>query len=130
MKRLILTAVALSMLAVPAAQAQSRHAPWPQQNSIQRHAGAGDWNKKTNQRIEIHKETVRKHVARKHGVVVKPRWARGKQVPAWQRQHVVRDYGRYGLRRPALGHQWVKVDSDYLLVSIASGVIAGIVANR
>ena len=50
--------------------------------------------------------------------------------PSWQRGHVVRDYHRHGLRRPAYGQQWVKVDNDFLLISIASGLIGGIIASQ
>ena len=55
---------------------------------------------------------------------------RGHRVPAWQRRHVVRDYHRFGLRRPGYGQQWVKVDNDFLLISIASGIIGGIIASQ
>jgi Ni/Co efflux regulator RcnB len=116
MKRLILSAVALSMLALPVAQAQAgpRHdARYERYDS--------HWNKKSgfDKKVIVKKKVMKKH-----------RWARGNRVPAWQRNHVVRDYHRYGLRRPAYGQQWVKVDNDFLLVSIASGIIAGIIASQ
>ena len=69
---------------------------------------------------------MKKHVVKKH--VVRKHWARGNHVPAWQRDRVVRDYGRYGLHRPAHGQRWIRVDNDFLLISIASGVIAGLIA--
>lgn len=50
--------------------------------------------------------------------------------PHWQRGHryngpvyVVRDYGHYHLRRPPRGYHWVRSNSDYLLVGIATGII-------
>lgn len=116
MKRLILSAVALSMLALPVAQAQagSRHeAPRYERYD-------NNWKK----------PGFDKKVVIKKKVVKKKHWARGNHVPAWQRNYVVRDYSRYGLRRPAYGQQWVKVDNDFLLVSIASGIIAGIIAAQ
>jgi Ni/Co efflux regulator RcnB len=42
----------------------------------------------------------------------------------------VRDFHRYGLRKPSRGQQWVKVDNTYLLMSIATGVILGVNAAR
>ena len=69
-------------------------------------------------------------IAKKKVVVKRKHWARGNRVPAWQRNYVVRDYDRYGLRRPAYGQQWVKVDNDFLLISLASGIIAGIIAAQ
>ncbi len=117
MKRLILSAVALSMLALPISQAQAgpRHEPprYERQDS--------QWNKRP---------SYDNHYKYKKKVVKKHRWERGHRVPAWQRKHVVKDYHRYGLRRPAHGQQWVKVDNDFLLISIASGLIGGIIASQ
>jgi Ni/Co efflux regulator RcnB len=117
MKRLILSAVALSMLALPVAQAQAGskyEAPRYERYD-------NNWKKPG---------FDNKVVVQKKVVVKKKHWARGNRVPAWQRNSVVRDYHRYGLRRPAYGQQWVKVDNDFLLVSIASGIIAGIIASQ
>ena len=117
MKRLVLSAVALSMLALPISQAQAgpRHEP-PRYERQDSH-----WDKKRS--FDKHHKYQKKKVVKKH-------WARGNRVPAWQRNSVVRDYNRYGLRRPAYGQQWVKVDNDFLLVSIASGIVAGIIAAQ
>ncbi|WP_203566152.1 RcnB family protein [Aurantimonas aggregata] len=49
-------------------------------------------------------------------------------VPAQYRGRAVNDWQRQGLRRPANGQRWVRVDNDYLLVAAASGLIASIVA--
>lgn len=117
MKRLVLSAVALSMLALPISQAQAGPRHEPPRYERQDHG----WKKKPGY--------DRKVVIRKKEVT-KKRWVRGNRVPDWQRKHVVRDYHRYGLRRPAYGQQWVKVDNDFLLVSIASGIIGGIIASQ
>ncbi len=113
MKRLVLSAIALSMLALPTVQAQA--AP--------KHHQASE------QHVIVKKKIVRKHVVRKHETR-KPvkHWSRGQHVPAWQRKQVVRDYRHYGLKRPGYGQQWVKVDNNYLLIGITSGVIAGLLA--
>jgi Ni/Co efflux regulator RcnB len=110
MKRLVLSTVALSMLALPVAQAQAgpRHEP-PRYERYDSHWKKPGYNKKA---------------------VQKKRWVRGHKVPSWQRKHVVRDYHRYGLRRPGYGQQWIRVDNDFLLVSIFSGIIAGIIASQ
>ena len=119
MKRLVLSAVALSMLALPVAQAQAgsrydRH----DQPRYERYDH--NWKKPGfDKRVVVKKKVVKKH-----------RWARGHRVPAWQRKHAVRDWHRHGLRRPGYGQQWVKVDNDFLLVSIASGIIAGLIAAQ
>ena len=120
MKRLVLAAVALSMLAVPTVQAQAGPRE-PYGHSTQ-------W-KKHEPRLKM----VRKHVhVDKHVVVRKgqPHWRQGQRYASWKRHHSVRDYYRYGLRRPAHGQEWIRVGNDYLLVGIATGlIISAIAAN-
>ena len=126
MKRLILTAVALSFLAVPMANAQPNLARqgYTQTQKIE---PSQNWNKKR-QKTVVRKHIVKKQVARKS--IAQKRWARGRQVPAWQRKQVIREYHRHGLRKPGYGQHWVKVGNDYLLVSIASGIIANLILGR
>jgi Ni/Co efflux regulator RcnB len=105
MKRIVLALAALSVLAAPmAAQAQSGYG----NQADYRHG----------------------HKHQHHKPAPKPYWAKGKRLPDWQRRHVVRDYHRYGLQRPARGQEWVRVDNSYILVNMASGIIAGIIAGR
>jgi Ni/Co efflux regulator RcnB len=56
----------------------------------------------------------------------------------WERGHrydgrviVVRDYRDYRLREPPRGYHWVRDDNsgDYLLIAIATGIIADIVTR-
>lgn len=60
------------------------------------------------------------------------RWSRGDHLPAQYRgaQHVVKDWQGHHLQRPAAGYQWVSVDSHYLLVGIASGLIIQTLLNH
>lgn len=102
-KRLVLSTAAVAMLAVPVAQAQSRH---------------------HDTRQDHHASQQRHPVAKKHS------WKRGERVSDWRKRESVRDYRRHGLRAPGRGQQWVKVDNDYLLVSLATGVILGVTASR
>jgi Ni/Co efflux regulator RcnB len=116
-KRTILAAVALSMFAVPMAQAQSRHNDGPRSGHHY------------SQPKKPAYQAPRQHRAQKPAPQ-RHHWAKGKRVPDWQRRTHVRDYGRYGLRKPANGQRWVKVDNDYLLISLATGVILGMAAAR
>ena len=62
-----------------------------------------------------------------------PRWARGHRIHdyGWAPTYVVVDYDRYGLRHPPRGYHWRRDDrGDWLLVAIASGVIADIILGR
>lgn len=116
MKRLVLTAVAAALLAAPVAQAQAG----PRHDAPRYERDDSRWSAKPGYGNPHHRKKW----------VKKQRWERGHRVPAWQRKHVVRDYHRYGLRRPGHGQQWVKVDNDFLLISIASGLIGGIIASQ
>ena len=69
------------------------------------------------------------HPAR-HVVVAGPRhnvWVRGQYFrPAFGRPIVVNDWRGYHLRRPPIGYHWVRYDNNFLLVALASGLIADI----
>jgi Ni/Co efflux regulator RcnB len=62
----------------------------------------------------------------------KHRWARGERLDRAyysDRSHYV-DYRRYHLRQPPRGYQWVRVDNNYALVALTSGLIASIIASQ
>ena len=111
--RSLVTAVALACAFAPlSAQAAQNnlHRSKPVHQSYQKH--------------HVQKPVVKRHVVKRHV------WARGQKVSDWKRRPAVRDYRRYGLRAPARGQQWVKVDNSYLLVSLATGLIVGLAAGH
>lgn len=57
---------------------------------------------------------------------------RGERLPAQYRQrgYVVNDWRGHRLHAPQRGYQWVQSGSDYLLVAIATGVIAEVLIGR
>jgi len=57
---------------------------------------------------------------------------RGGRLPGdyRDRQYVVDDWRGYDLAPPPRGYHWVGVGGEYLLVGIASGVIANIITGR
>jgi len=57
-------------------------------------------------------------------------WSKGKRLPRDYRGNVVRDYGRYRLPPPRRDQQWVRVNNEYLLIGITSGIIASMVQGR
>ena len=111
MKRLIITLLATSFLAAPGAFAA------PQD----RHDGARGRTVERHTTTTIKKTEVRKH-----------RWARGHRLSAAERRRTaeVRDYRRYRLNAPPRGQRWVRVDNDFLLISVATGVIVGLASGR
>jgi len=120
MKRTILSALAAAMLAATSlgATAAPIQAPAPHGQTQ-----LVDW--------KPNKTVVKRKVVRKNSVVTKhvykKRWARGHRVDGWKRYRTV-DYRRYHLHRPARGYHWIRVDNDFLLVSIAGGLIASVIA--
>ncbi len=122
MKRIVLSVLAVSMLAATALQGHAAplNAPArPQANLVQ-----VDW-KKPAQHYGDHRYQPKpqKKMQRHH-------WKRGERYTDWRRHRAVRDWQHRGLKRPGPGQQWIKVDNSYLLVGIASGVIAGLIAAR
>jgi Ni/Co efflux regulator RcnB len=60
------------------------------------------------------------------------RWRRGQRLAVNQRRYVVNDWQQRGLRTPPRGYRWVREDNnsgDYLLIAVASGLIASILTQ-
>jgi len=102
--RTLLAAVALSFAAAPMAQAQQHYG---------------------HDRKPGYTHTTKKKV-----IVKRHNWRKGERYSDWRGRPAVRDYHRHGLRKPARGQQWVKVDNSYLLMSVATGLILGVAAAR
>ena len=60
------------------------------------------------------------------------RWARGERLPVtyYRDRGAYVDYRAHHLRAPPRGYQWVQVDNNYMMVALASGLIASIIANN
>ena len=56
-------------------------------------------------------------------------WRRGAYVPAAYRGYYVQDPYYYGLSAPPRGHRWVYADNNFVLMSVATGLIASVIAN-
>jgi Ni/Co efflux regulator RcnB len=58
-------------------------------------------------------------------------WQRGEMLPPHYHvdRYVVVDYGHYGLREPPRGYHWVRVDNDFILVAITTGIITDVLLN-
>jgi len=57
-------------------------------------------------------------------------WRRGAYLPPTYRTYVVDDYYRYHLRPPPRGYRWYRVDNDYMLAAITTGLIYDIINER
>ena len=56
-------------------------------------------------------------------------WRRGGYVPGAYRHYYVQDYGYYGLRPPPRGYQWVYADGNFVLMALATGLIADVILH-
>jgi Ni/Co efflux regulator RcnB len=56
-------------------------------------------------------------------------WRRGAYVPVPYRSYYVQDPYYYGLGRAPRGYRWVYADNNFVLMALASGLIAQVVAN-
>jgi Ni/Co efflux regulator RcnB len=58
-------------------------------------------------------------------------WRQGQRLPPQYRTraHYV-DYHRHHLRAPPRGYQWVQVDNNYALVALSTGLIASLIAGH
>lgn len=124
MKRLVLSAVAFSFLAAPVMQAQA--APMVAPVAPSANVVHVDWKKPA-------RHDDRRHFERKvekKKAMHKRHWKRGERYSNWRQHQRVRDYHRHGLKRPGRGQEWIRVGNDYLLVSIASGIIGAMIAAR
>ena len=122
MKRIVLSVLAVSMLAATslAGQAAPMNAPVAPQSNYTK----VDWQKPG------HHNDVRKRVFKKKVVVKRNHWRNGQKYSGWRQHQPIRDYGRYGLHRPGRGQEWIRVGNDYVLVGILSGVIFGALAAQ
>ena len=61
-----------------------------------------------------------------------PQYHRGGYIPYEyrNRQYVVNNWRDHRLHAPPRGQQWVQVGSDYVLIGIATGIIAQLVLSR
>ncbi len=57
-------------------------------------------------------------------------WRTGRYVPVAYRSYYVHDPYYYGLREPPRGHRWVYADGNFVLMALATGLIASVVANQ
>ncbi|MEP3276502.1 MAG: RcnB family protein [Stappiaceae bacterium] len=51
---------------------------------------------------------------------------RGGKLPGWQRGHRV-DYRMHKLNKPPRGHEWRRIDNNFVLVALTTGIIASVI---
>ena len=63
------------------------------------------------------------------GAYGRPHWSRGDRLYRDYRgpRYYVNDWHRYHLRRPPRGYRWVRVNDDFMLVAITTGIIMDVI---
>jgi Ni/Co efflux regulator RcnB len=56
-------------------------------------------------------------------------WTRGHYVPRVYRTYYVQDWGYYGLRAPPPGYRWIYADGHFVLMALATGLIADVILH-
>lgn len=148
MKKIITVAVAAviastSLGVASAAEAQSRHNDRYEQRHEQRHDRRDFRREQRHDRREF-RQDVRQYerwqrAERRYnaGRYAPPRgyqvrnWSYGQRMPAVYRSraYVLNDYGRYGLRPPPRGYEYVRSGDDVILTAVATGLITAVIAG-
>ena len=120
MKKFILSAIAVSMVASPMIASEASAQGYPQQRheTVVRHQPG---------RTVV----VNRTVTRNHGPQYRNDWRRGERFDYRRARNyrVINDYRGYRLKAPPRGYHYVRSGNDAVLVGITSGVIAGIIAG-
>ena len=122
----ILSASVAACLGLGSLAVQAQPGPPPGHGSQDmRHGGRHDdrGRNNDNQRRDDRRYDDRRGAGPDHN------WQRGYRVPPQYRSHhyVVNDWRGHHLSAPPRGYQWVQNGADYLLIVIATGVIANMV---
>jgi Ni/Co efflux regulator RcnB len=56
-------------------------------------------------------------------------WRRGVYVPPPYRGYYVQDWAYYGLRPPPPGYRWIYADGNFVLMAVATGLIADVILH-
>lgn len=114
-----------------AAYAQPGPPPGHGQNDM-RHGGRHDDRGRNDHRNDLgHDSRYDRHDGHR-GAGPNHNWVRGSRVPPQYRgyNYVVNDWRGHRLSAPPRGYHWIQNGNDYLLVAIATGVIASLVLGN
>ena len=128
--------IAAFMACSASAFAQDRHDQNDQRPQQHDQRGDNRDNRHDDRRDDRRNDHARPGHAPQHagnrGVGPRHEWHKGNRLPPEyrNRKHVVNDWRARRLSPPPRGHQWVKVDNDYVLMAAATGLIAQIILGN
>ena len=110
------------------AQDHDRRDSRQDQSRQEQRAQANDTHRRDDRRYDNNRGNPHAYYYNARG----PEFRRGGYIPREFRNHyyVVNNYRNYRLSPPPRGQQWVQVGSDYVLIAIATGLIASIVLSH
>ena len=124
MKRIIGSVLALSLLASGGAFATGQDhrddRDPPQDRKDHRDDDHGPQQAHHDDRRDDHRDD--RHDGPRH-------YKRGERLASDHRGDRVPDYRKRGLKAPPRGHEWRRVDNQYVLIAVATGVISSVIAN-
>ncbi len=129
MKRLIGSFMVVSLLASSAAfAAPQQHDDRDRDRIEQRHDDHGPARHDDHRNDQRDDRRSAHHDDRngRHG----PPFHRGERLAKDHRGSHVADYRKHHLKQPPRGHEWRRVDNQYVLIAIATGVIASVVGGN
>ena len=110
------------------AQDHDRRDSRQDQSRQEQRAQANDTHRRDDRRYDNNRGNPHAYYYNARG----PEFRRGGYIPREfrNRYYVVNNYRNYRLSPPPRGQQWVQVGSDYVLIAIATGLIASIVLSH
>lgn len=133
MKKLIVGTFAVALVAAPAAFADDHqdNGPHDQSNTMSGpthhdNGMSGPSNDHMNQ-MSGHHDTMNGPASdmhrNDHAMMSHHNWRNGDRLPEQYRRYASIDWHAHHLRRPPRGYHWVRVDDDYVLVAVATGIV-------
>ncbi|TPG43655.1 hypothetical protein EAH79_02875 [Sphingomonas koreensis] len=131
MKKFLLSAIAVSMIASPMLAAAPAEAAQRHQTTVVKHKANGRTViKQKTQRPN--RQVVRRTVVNRAPQVQYRSWARGQRFDAHYARNyqVVNNYRGYrGLYQPPRGYHWVRSGNDAVLVALTGGLIGAVIGG-
>lgn len=142
MKKLIIAALAASIVATPAMAAPGWKSPAPENRVEQRHDNRASAHRVEQRRDNQRQVTVRRAPQQQRQVAVRyapqqqrqiahRNWRKGDRFDSRYASNyrVISQPRSYGLRAAPNGHRWVQSGNDALLIGITSGIVSSIVSS-
>lgn len=113
-------------------QRDQRHGQRHGQRHDQRGHNGFEGQRSFDQRDQRHEQQSFNQRHERHYGARGPQFYRGGRIPMEyrNRQYVVNNWAPHHLSAPPRGQQWVQVGADYVLIAIATGVIAQLVLSQ